>query len=74
MSKSASPSQHGQRACPGCGTAFTCGLAAGLERCWCFNLPHVIPVADASHEGCLCPACLQKVIDRVLKDQQEAGV
>jgi hypothetical protein len=56
----------GARRCPECGAAFTCGLAAGDERCWCFDLPAVMPVrADTT---CLCPACLAKAIQQ---QQQE---
>jgi hypothetical protein len=49
-------------------------LAARLERCWCFEYPHVIPMADASHEGCVCPACLTKMINRLTDQQNEASV
>ena len=56
---------QGVRRCPDCGAAFTCGLAAGAERCWCFDLPAVMPVrADTA---CLCPACLA----RAIQQQQE---
>lgn len=74
MSKNVSPSPNGQRACPHCGQAFTCGLSSRLERCWCFDYPHVISMADASREGCVCPACLTKMIDRLTNQQNEANV
>ena len=52
--------KRGARRCPECGTAFICGIAAGAERCWCFDLPAAMPVrADTA---CLCPACLMKVL------------
>ncbi len=71
MSINAAPSQNGQQACPRCGQGFTCGLAANLERCWCFDLPHVIPVESASREGCLCPTCLNNLIDSLTKPQSD---
>jgi hypothetical protein len=50
----------GSRVCPRCGAAFVCGVAAGAERCWCFELPPVMAVrADTA---CLCPACLFRAI------------
>jgi hypothetical protein len=59
-------SSKGARRCPECGAAFTCGLAAGDERCWCFDLPAIMPVrADTT---CLCPACLAKALQQ---QQQE---
>jgi hypothetical protein len=76
VSKIPSPPLNGDNACPRCGQKFTCGLAAAQERCWCFDLPHVIPMTDANREGCLCPACLKAEIDRqlTLRKQNEAGV
>jgi uncharacterized protein (TIGR00290 family) len=44
-------------ACARCGAAFECGMEAGVERCWCADLPPV-PI-DASLAGCLCPRCLR---------------
>ncbi|MES2509701.1 MAG: cysteine-rich CWC family protein [Pseudomonadota bacterium] len=55
--------------CPSCGTGLRCGMVAGDSQCWCFALPHVIPVPSdnkqdlAASAGCLCPACLQRLID-----------
>jgi hypothetical protein len=54
--------------CPGCGTAFRCGMAAGDAECWCVKLPHVMPVPaanatpsrDAAPASCYCPVCLQQ--------------
>ncbi|MEW6304346.1 MAG: cysteine-rich CWC family protein [Verrucomicrobiota bacterium] len=47
--------------CPCCGAAFPCGPAAGQDHCWCFDLPHVGPVAGAE-KNCLCPACLRTAV------------
>lgn len=49
--------------CVRCGTEFGCGAAEGRERCWCADLPPVMPVTD---EGCLCPDCLKKEISGLL--------
>lgn len=44
-------------ACARCGQTFECGMQAGVERCWCVDVP---PVAiDAALAGCLCPRCLR---------------
>ena len=53
----------GARVCPQCGAAFVCGIAAGAARCWCFEIPSVMPVrADTA---CLCPVCLISAIKHV---------
>jgi hypothetical protein len=53
----------GQCACPRCGASFTCGLATGESRCWCFDLPNLIPLSTIGPEGCLCPVCLRAAIE-----------
>lgn len=45
--------------CVRCGAEFSCGKSLGAKRCWCEDLPPVMPVTD---EGCLCPDCLKKEI------------
>ncbi len=45
--------------CPRCAAEFVCGAAVETGRCWCTELPPIMPVTD---EGCLCPNCLQKEI------------
>lgn len=47
--------------CARCGATFTCGMAAGQERCWCQDLPPAPPLPEAS---CLCPECLKKEISK----------
>ena len=43
--------------CARCGATFECGMMAGVEPCWCVNVP---PVAiDAALAGCVCPRCLR---------------
>lgn len=54
--------------CSRCGNKFECGHEQGKSTCWCFELPHVIPVDQAEH--CLCPECLQKEIQNNLKFKQ----
>jgi hypothetical protein len=54
--------------CASCGSAFECGIEAGEMTCWCFDLPHVIPLDsigsdDKTGVDCLCPTCLQQKID-----------
>ena len=46
-------------ACARCGATFECGMKAGVERCWCVDLPPVR--IDTGLAGCLCPRCLQAV-------------
>lgn len=43
--------------CSACGAAFACGHALGESRCWCAELPRILPLEAES--SCLCPACLK---------------
>ncbi len=52
----------GKSVCPRCGAAFECGREAGKNRCWCAQLPRVLPVPDDTAR-CYCPACLKMLID-----------
>jgi hypothetical protein len=38
-------------------------MANGDESCWCFELPHALPVSR-SDAHCFCQACLERLIDR----------
>ncbi len=49
--------ERGQAACGRCGTVFACGMLAGEERCWCADLPPLVPVPG---RGCLCRQCLEE--------------
>ncbi len=54
-----------RRPCPSCGEFSDCGLQAGRDTCWCFELPHLIRVPKTDEDAnpdCLCEACLQKLI------------
>ena len=43
--------------CSRCDSAFSCGMLAGVQSCWCARLP---PIAPVPGRGCLCPACLEE--------------
>lgn len=59
--KSALAGRHaGERTCPRCGARFVCGMEAGEKRCWCAELPAIVP-SDPARAGCLCPACLRAI-------------
>jgi len=38
-------------------------MANGDQTCWCFELPHVLPVSGSDAQ-CFCRACLESLIDR----------
>ncbi|MEK7736847.1 MAG: cysteine-rich CWC family protein [Pseudomonadota bacterium] len=66
------PELHGgdletQITCPRCGAAFTCGIAAGEDPCWCLDLPPLAAIQPDS--GCYCPACLRQLLEA----QQESS-
>lgn len=53
--------------CPACAQGFVCGMVAGATQCWCYALPHKLPVPAAAMThtgdnppptGCFCPNCL----------------
>jgi Cysteine-rich CWC len=49
-------------ACPGCGEPVDCGMANGVEPCWCAALPAALPVAAReSAARCYCRSCLQRM-------------
>jgi uncharacterized protein (TIGR00290 family) len=47
-------------ACERCGATFECGMKAGVERCWCADLPSITP--STAITSCLCPRCLREEI------------
>jgi hypothetical protein len=66
-----SQSDHpGLRACPQCNQEFICGLEAGLNSCWCGDLPRIMPVV-ADGPGCLCRDCLTQAIEERLQGAQD---
>jgi hypothetical protein len=52
-----------RKICPGCGEGLDCGRAAGRDRCWCADLPRIMPVPEIG-AGCYCPKCLEREIQR----------
>jgi len=63
--------------CPAYGKANECGMEKGEAMCWCFGLPHVLPMSKTVEGGrCYCQACFSRVIaDRKVvgySDDQEA--
>jgi len=57
-----------EKTCSSCKTSFTCDIENGKDSCWCFDLPNVIPLGnitinDSSDNDCLCPQCLQNMIE-----------
>ena len=48
--------------CSRCGDELACGPADGEEKCWCEELPHILPFTG---EGCLCPKCARAEVDRL---------
>ncbi|MFO0233618.1 MAG: cysteine-rich CWC family protein, partial [Burkholderiales bacterium] len=55
------PGSHASR-CEACGAAFGCGIDDPCG-CWCATLP-ALAAPPAPGAGCLCPACLARVIER----------
>ncbi|MEP7290407.1 MAG: cysteine-rich CWC family protein [Chloroflexota bacterium] len=63
----------GARICPQCGAVFTCAFTPGDltspdARCWCFDLPPMLPVR--AETACLCPACLTSAIQQAQEIKQ----
>jgi hypothetical protein len=49
--------------CPTCGSVNECGVAKGEATCWCFTLPHVLPVSGKENLGrCYCRRCLTRLM------------
>jgi len=65
--------QHGAmqkiKRCARCSAEFVCGADAESGRCWCAELPPIMPMTD---EGCLCQKCLRnEIADRLSKQHAE---
>ncbi|MBI3549867.1 MAG: cysteine-rich CWC family protein [Elusimicrobia bacterium] len=45
--------------CDRCGAEFGCDREAGKDRCWCEDVPAVLPVPKDGKAACLCPKCLK---------------
>ena len=57
--------------CPRCGGEFVCAAPTG-KRCWCDDVPPVMPRPDAAAE-CLCPACLNDAVAQALERRPRGG-
>ena len=58
--------------CLRCAAEFVCGADSETGRCWCAELPPIMPMTD---EGCLCPRCLRKEIaDRLSQKHAEGAL
>ncbi|AXK40391.1 DUF1289 domain-containing protein [Crenobacter cavernae] len=56
--ESESPTPVGRaKRCERCDAEFACGSGGRDGRCWCNELPQVLPLA-ADGGDCLCPNCL----------------
>ena len=50
--------------CPGCSKANECSMEKGETTCWCFALPHVLPVGETEGaDRCYCRGCLSRMIE-----------
>lgn len=52
------------RTCGRCEADFHCGIEAGQPSCWCFDLPHVMPMDGKEYNGCLCATCLRELVNQ----------
>lgn len=50
------------KTCPECRVGFFCGPRADTGRCWCDELPALIPPLPGA--DCLCPDCLKAKLGR----------
>ena len=56
--------------CPACGGSVECGMASGAATCWCFALPHAMPMPSSNvGTGCYCQTCLTKLIEERAEHQ-----
>lgn len=49
--------------CSICQSAFECGAKDADSKCWCAELPHVVPYP--ANSDCLCPKCLKSKIETI---------
>ena len=48
--------------CPLCGESVGCGVVAGQEQCWCFDMPASVKKPEGlDKKSCLCRSCLMKM-------------
>lgn len=46
--------------CPECGQPAYCGISAGEEKCWCFEVEQREIPSSLQGKACLCRSCLSK--------------
>lgn len=44
--------------CPNCGEPAYCGISAGEESCWCFDVDNRDTSSEQNNSLCLCRKCL----------------
>lgn len=60
-----------KQACPRCGRAVVCAVAAGQAQCWCMDFP-AVQVVD-SRKNCWCRRCLNEQVQRTLAQRFDDG-
>ncbi|HET9012615.1 MAG TPA: cysteine-rich CWC family protein [Gemmatimonadaceae bacterium] len=56
------PVERTVMSCSSCGTSFHCGRD-DADGCWCARLPALPRERYAANAGCLCEACLRRMLD-----------
>jgi len=63
--------------CPTCASANDCAIEKDEATCWCFVMPHVLPVSSTEEASrCYCRACLTRAIGNIMasdRSQLESG-
>jgi hypothetical protein len=49
--------------CAECGAEVRCGARLGEARCWCDDLPALVPDPSLPDGACLCEACLRRRLE-----------
>ncbi len=50
--------------CSNCKNRFVCEIEQGRDRCWCMDLPPVLPAEPGA--SCVCPDCLSRQVHETL--------
>jgi hypothetical protein len=57
--------------CPSCGEPAYCGISAGQQSCWCFDIENRDIPVEQNTKLCLCRQCLLKTPKRSSKSKKE---